>query len=551
MAEEGLVPELLPPTPRIAYRDADPHRHEQEPRWGVNVVGFFTAELGVGEAARLLMAGLDAKGVPALPVQGHLIPPSRQGAKFSYARPEEAAYPISIICINGDGVPVFAREAGRSFFEGRHTIALWWWEVSDPPPSWEQAYEFVDEVWVASRHIHDAIAPSSPLPVVQITLPVVMPEVAERTRAELGLPEDGFLFLYVHDYHSVAGRKNPLGLIEAFQRAFPSGSGVKLVIKSINASNVSNEHERIVLAARENPDITLVDSYVSSAEKNTMIAHCDCYVSLHRSEGFGLTAAEAMLLGRPVIATRYGGTLEFMTDENAYLVDYKLVTVGEGHHPYPATGVWAEPDLEQAAELMRRVFEAPEEARERGQLARRQLLEQRSPVAAGSSIERRLALIHERLYDRGARSVNVARLPSLAEGSQTLPIGAKAPSIDWGSGRLARLKWRAHRPVADWARAYVEHRSEVDAQTQRAIADTHDLISRLDTRLREVARELQEQQIARYAEALAVLRRIEGKLGGLAHEHGAQQAEAPLDGVRSPTSGSTSPSRRSANSPGE
>jgi hypothetical protein len=197
--QEGLVAALLPPAPALSFRDSNPSIYQDEPRWGVNVAGCFTAELGVGEAARLLIAGLDAGGVPALPIQGNLLPSSRQGAVFSYSLPDEAAYPINIVCINGDGIPVFAREAGRSFFENRYTVALWWWEVGEPPAGWTEAYEFVDEVWVGSQHIYDAIAPSSPVPVVRITLPVIAPKIAPRTRLQLGLPEDGFLFLYLHD----------------------------------------------------------------------------------------------------------------------------------------------------------------------------------------------------------------------------------------------------------------------------------------------------------------------------------------------------------------
>ena len=116
------------------------------------------------------------------------MPSSRRGAAFAYSGPDEAAYPINIVCINGDGIPVFAREAGRSFFAERYTIALWWWEVGDPPAGWSEAYRFLDEVWVGSQHIYDAIAPTSPVPVVRITLPVLEPEVASRTRGQLGLP---------------------------------------------------------------------------------------------------------------------------------------------------------------------------------------------------------------------------------------------------------------------------------------------------------------------------------------------------------------------------
>jgi glycosyltransferase involved in cell wall biosynthesis len=499
--EEGLALAWLPPAPELLFRDADPHVHEQERRWGVNVAGFFTSELGVGEAARLLIAGLDAAEIPALPIQGHLAPPSRQEAQFAHARPDEAAYPINIMCINGDGVPLFAREAGRSFFADRYTIALWWWEAGDPPAEWAAAYEFVDEVWVATQHIYDAVAPTSPVPVVRMTLPVLMPQVAQRTRRELGFPQEGFVFLYLHDYHSVAARKNPTGLIEAFRRAFPLGSGAKLVLKSINAHTSPEEHERIVLAAGEHPDITLIDGYVSGAEKNAMIAHCDCYVSLHRSEGFGLTVAEAMLLAKPVIATRYGGTQEFLNDENAYLVDWEPTRIGEGAFPYPPDGVWAEPDLDQAAGLMRRVLAEPEEAHARGAIAREEMLERHSPQVAGAAMRRRLELIHERMYARGARELNISHMESLDNGAVVKQMIAAAPEIGWGTGWLGRLRARLQRPTANWSSAYMAHERRIQEETQGAI-------ERLDARLREVAQTLHDEQQSHHAEVLALLRRM-------------------------------------------
>jgi glycosyltransferase involved in cell wall biosynthesis len=506
--QEGLVAELLPPTPEVAFRDSNPHVHEGEPRWGVNVAGFFTSELGVGEAARLLIAGLDAGGVPALPIQGNLLPSSRQGSDFAYSLPDEAAYPINIVCINGDGIPVFAREAGGSFFKDRYTIALWWWEVGEPPSSWREAYRFIDEVWVGSQHIYDAIASSSPVPVVRVTLPVIAPELAHRTRSQLGLPEDGFLFLYMHDYHSVAARKNPLGLIEAFKRAFAPGAGAKLVLKSINAELWPQEHERIRQAAGGHPDVELLDAYVSATEKNAMIAHCDCYVSLHRAEGFGLTVAEAMLLGKPVIATRFGGTLEFMNDANSYLVSWEPVLVGEGAYPYPPQGTWAEPDLNEAADLMRRVRAEPAQAAARGERARLDLLEQHSPMAAGRAMARRLSLIHERISDEGLRTLNLPHLPPAQDGKLIEAKIAGAPRIGWDGSRGGGVKEVVYRPVANWARAYAKHQSGVDAELYRAIAS-------VDARLREVAATLQERQQAQHAETLALLRRFGSEIARL------------------------------------
>jgi glycosyltransferase involved in cell wall biosynthesis len=507
--QEGLVPELMPPAPDLAYRDADKHVAEGEPRWGVNAVGFFTAELGVGEAARLLLSGLDAREIPALPIQGHLMPPSRQGVGFSYARPDEAPYPVNILCINGDGIPVFAREAGRSFFKGRYTVALWWWEAGPPPASWKAAYEFVDEVWVATQHIYDAIAPGSPVPVVRIRLPLVPPEVAPLARGQLGLPEEGYLFLCVHDYHSVARRKNPVAVIEAFRRAFPPGSGAKLVLKSINAPTHPAEHGRAVRAAGDHPDIVLVDEYVANVEKNAVIAACDCFVSLHRSEGFGISMAEAMLLGRPVIATRYGGVLEFMNEGNSYLVDWEPTVVGEGAFPYSPDAVWAEPDIDHAAALMRHVFAERAEAAARGEVARRELLGRHSPAAAGEIIERRLAVIRQGLAEAGVRSLNLSHLlPQEIDGGIRERI-EHPPAFTSNEDRLGWLKQRMYHPVLRWVREYTKHQGGINIEAQLAI-------QRVDRRLTDIAGTLQDEQNARHAETLAVLREIKANR----REHG-------------------------------
>ena len=124
---------------------------------------------------------------------------------------------------------------------------------------------------------------------------------------------DGFLFLFVFDFFSVLERKNPLGLIDAFARAFRAGEGPTLVIKTINGDRKLHDLEKLRAAAEGRQDILVIDDYYSAEEKNSLLGLCDCYVSLHRSEGLGLTMAEAMGLEKPVIATGYSGNLDFMT----------------------------------------------------------------------------------------------------------------------------------------------------------------------------------------------------------------------------------------------
>jgi hypothetical protein len=181
---------------------------------------------------------------------------------------------------------------------------------------------------------------------------------------------------------------------------------------------------------------------------------------------------------------------------------------------------------------MREVLADPKAARARGELGRRQMLEHHSPQAAGGSIKRRLTLIHEQLFEGGWRSLNLAHLPPLQDGDRVPAKIANPPSIDWGRGRLGRLKWRLQRPVADWARAYIAHESAIDTETDRAIA-------RIDARVREVAGALQDQQSAQHAETLAVLRRLENELASLRRRFPTEPAVGHPDGpqtLESPSS---------------
>ncbi len=509
-AQCGLLPHELPPAD--GQRTADGGPVADDLAWGVNVAGFFRSELGLGEAARLLVSGLDAAAIPALPVQGQLVPPCRQEAEFTFGAPDASPYPINIVCMNGDAIASFRREA-PGFFRDRYTIALWWWEVLDAfPDEWRPAFEEIDEIWVATRHIYDAIAPHSPVPVVQVRMPVTLPRLRPFPRAALGLPEDGFLFLFVFDYHSTSARKNQLGLIRAFRQAFAVGSGAKLVLKCINAEHKRHHHDEVLLAIGDDPDITVIDGYVSADEKNALIGACDCYVSLHRSEGFGLTPAEAMLLGKPVIATRYGGTLDFMTDENSYLVDCGEVAVGPGAHPYPPDARWAEPDLEHAARLMRRVFDDPAEARVRGARARRDLQERHSPVTAGGTMRVRLRAIYDRMQSEGRRSLRVSALPVPAYDDLTQRI-AQGPTPVGGRGGAAKRPVRraVGKAIGPWSRYY-----------QGLHRDLLDEIGSVQTTLSAAAAELDGRRREEVAQTLGALRRVRGDLrdhGGHLGEH--------------------------------
>ncbi len=386
-------------TPRIRARVRRRAKSQPPPpsgidqRWGVNVVGYLSAELGVGELGRQIIGGLQACEVP---VHAVAEAPAAHRAEHQYVSvtPDEARYPVNLLCVNADMLPTVRRRIGESWFRDRITIGFWSWEVLAFPETLWPSFDLVDEVWVHSRHIADALSGCSSTPVTQIRIPVVPDAPAKLDRKSLWLP-DNYTFLFVFDYLSVFERKNPLGLISAFAEAFPPGSGASLVVKCINASHRPAEHDLLVADAERHPDIYVQEGYINAAEKNALLANCDCYISLHRAEGFGFTLAEGMYFGRPVIATGYSGNLDFMNVENSYLVDYDLVPIGPASDPYPADGQWADPDLDHAARLMREVFEDREKSREIGARGAADIRRTHSRNAAGATMRRRLEEIRE------------------------------------------------------------------------------------------------------------------------------------------------------------
>jgi glycosyltransferase involved in cell wall biosynthesis len=438
---------------------------------GVNLAGYLDATVGVGEAARNVAAALRAAGVAVAP----LLLTSRDTVREHAVEPEPAAHPVTLVCVNPDGMNGAADELGPDALVGRHVIGLWWWEVAALPPRWLRAFDLVDEVWAGSRFVADVLAAVAPVPVVHVALPVPEPACSDAGRASLGLPADAFLFGFVFDYASVAARKNPLGLVEAFARAFPPGAGadgaVGLVLKTLGGERCRAEHAALLDAAAADPRIVVVDAHLAAADKNALIRALDCYVSLHRSEGFGLTIAEAMLLGTPVIATDYGGSRDLATSFNALLVDARPVAIGPGHEPYPADGEWAEPDLDHAAAQMRAARADPPAGRARARRARADVIARHAPAAAGRAMAQRLARVLGHPLDGRGRSAPLD-LHGVRERMATGP--RPAPGGDRGArGAVRDAALRAMRP-------YTVHQRLVDEELLRALES-------LDERVRGLA----------------------------------------------------------------
>ena len=364
-------------------------------RPGVNVYGYVFAESGMGEVARLIVSALREGGVDhvVIPVTQTL---SRQESGFRQEGDCEPQFDINIISVNADSMALFVDRFGYSALEGRYSICVWAWELEDLPRWMVRSSDLIDEVWGISTFTAQSIAKAICRPVLSFPLPIQVPVPPDRTRHGLQLPE-GFLFLYCFDLDSVFARKNPLAVIQAFSLAFPEEGTAFLVLKTINGDRHPENVRAIREAIRGRRDISLIDKYLTMDDQRAMIASCDAYVSLHRSEGFGLTMAEAMALGTPVIATAYSGNMDFMTDLNSFLVPFGFTEVGPGSQPYPPDARWADPDVKVAAELMRRVIEDPGEARKRSARARRDVEEFHSQRIRAKFVVDRIARIRREL----------------------------------------------------------------------------------------------------------------------------------------------------------
>ena len=395
---------------------------------GVNVLGYLTAELGVGEMGRLVHDAMRQAELPIAVAVEESTVQNRTGHQLpDGVRPQSPKFPISVLCVNADMTEQTLRlhsQLGRD----RYVIGVWSWELEEFPQWMHSAYGLVDEVWTISDFCRAALAEHSSVPVRTFPVPVRDPlDGAEPPAPDGGGPTR---FLFAFDYNSLFDRKNPLGLVRAFQQAFDGRTDAELVIKSINGELHPAQRERLRAAVRGDDRITLVEQYLSNAEVRELFASADCYVSLHRSEGFGLTVAEAMAQGLPVITTDYSGPGEFLTDGVGWLVPYERVPVGKNQHPYPPTAVWAEPDTGAAAEAMRAVAADPGEARRRGLAARRHVLTTRTFDRAAAWVDERVTAAYQQW--RAEPAAEPAPTESGSDDEQVLaPLQQAREALRW------------------------------------------------------------------------------------------------------------------------
>ena len=314
------------------------------------LLGEFARPSGLGMGVRLVRAALDGMGVPTVAldadVRNKLPPPGM---------------PL-LLHVNPPSLPLALLQQDRALLRGRYVVGMWNWELPVVPDSWRIGLGFVHELWVSSRFTADAMAGLLPadgrigLRVVSYPLAVVPPVPAAMDRAAFGLPADALVVLVSFNLASSYVRKNPLAALVAFRAAFGDRADRVLVLKVSHPAHFPEDFAELRAAVAGAANIRLETRTMAPGEVHALTACADIVLSLHRSEGFGLVPAEAMLLGRPVVATGWSGNMDFMDAESAILVPFRLVPAHDPRGVLEAPGaMWAEPDVAAAAAALRRL----------------------------------------------------------------------------------------------------------------------------------------------------------------------------------------------------
>ncbi len=399
--------------------------------FGINVFGYLSSRQSQGALARTLVRVLREQGVPvALTDVAPDFGGTGQDESVCAAGTDEASaqpHPISVFCFTPADTQTFLERNPYLADQDRITAVVVALEHHLLRPEFVPVLQAVDLVLTLSDFVSDAVSDGLPgttcVPFRQAIPQVV---AAASTRSRWGVPEEATLFVNAFDTLSDSCRKNPLGLVRAFAGAFPGRDDVSLLIKigHLDAdSGLGGQAARAVAEAAGDPRIRIVEESLDYDEVLGLFALADVVVSLHRSEGLGLTLMEAMSVGTATMATGFSGNLDFMTAENAALVGFELVPV---RTPYPAyqflvdLDVWAEPSHEESVSWLRRLAD-DSELRERLAAAGQADMEARRAVVMGGDVvhEIRAALKGDDVWDGRSR----AALKRLARPHGRLRLG--------------------------------------------------------------------------------------------------------------------------------
>jgi glycosyltransferase involved in cell wall biosynthesis len=388
---------------------------------------------GLGSASRNLLAALRRTGAR---VNAHPIK-----KPFHVHRPLtppvdildfEGTPDIAIVHLNPDSWHLLTDEQLHAVRSAHRRIGYWVWEMGHLPPAWRAEFHSVDRIWSPSRYCADVFARESDAPVDVIPHPVpVAPARAVDRKAlfrDLGLRADGRIILYVFDGSSYLVRKNPAALVRAFAASGLGEQGWTLVLKTKHLMDRPEDGAAFKALAEGTPSVHLIDRSLDPATLADLVAAADIYASPHCSEGFGLTIAEAMAAGKPVVATDFSGSRDFLDASCGYPVRAHRWELSEDFGHYTAGGEWARIDEPALANALAKAAASVDTGDTRiGDAARQRIAGMLSLEAVAHQIVESLdATVH-----RGGPA-----RPAGGFGSN-IDAGVPFDDVDWSEGLVA------------------------------------------------------------------------------------------------------------------
>lgn len=343
-------------TDKFSELHIEPINREKYPD-GINLIGNICGDSGLGQSCRLVADIILATGM-SMTVKNYYASDrySMSNTDYNQYISNDNPYNINIFHINAHECTTAFMDMGRQAWDGRYNIAYWLWELEEFPEEWVGCMDLFDEIWTPAEFISNCLRKYTNKPVNTVPYCVTAPVDEKYDRNYFQLPEDKFLFLMMFDSESVSERKNPKSVLKAFKKAFLQTDkeiGIVVKVNEYKQEDVDYIHKE--LDGYEN--VYILTETLSKVQVNSLIKAVDVYISLHRAEGFGLVMAEAMIVGTPVIATNWSANTEFMNDDVACMVDYKLIELEKDIGPYKAGSCWADPDTDEASGYMRKLYE--------------------------------------------------------------------------------------------------------------------------------------------------------------------------------------------------
>lgn len=360
---------------------------------GLNLIGLFLSPVGVGESARCAARAARAVHLPAALIPLNLPQPDLdRDREFAAQLREDNPHPINVFHLWPLASTEIDATHGPRFRRGKYNIAYWHWELTEFPDTWTQLHRYYDEIWTSSRFSSEAIGRKVPLPVLTMPHCIEFPVPSGDFRQRFALPEDRYLFLVVFDLGSSMERKNPQAALAAYRGLLRRTSRpAALVMKVRGAEANPRAWAELQAAARDLPGCHLMTAPMSRQALYELEQACDCLVSLHRAEGFGLVVAEAMYMGKPAISTNWSATAEFVTADNGCPVAFQLQALDRNCGVFAQGEQWAEADVEHATHYMHRLVEDPAWGVALGRRAADDIRRQFAPAAIGNLYRRRIA----------------------------------------------------------------------------------------------------------------------------------------------------------------